>query len=120
MNAYEFTRFDVDFQSKVKARAYEASVVAFQIEYRHPNEDLRTESEYTDAHDTFIELTMSCDEDEAVGWMKSWMAQAIAYGICTKNRDWQHKFLAAFDIFNSLTEGKVAMSQRQAHFLQNC
>lgn len=117
---YEWTRLDVDWQSKVKARAYEASVVAFKIEYSHKDTDLRQEQEYTDAKDCFVELTMSCDKDEAIAWMKGWMEDAIAYGISTKNRDWQHKFLAAYDLFNSLTEGRVAMSNEQAKFLQTC
>lgn len=104
MTAYDFTRFDVDFQSKLKAQVYETSIVAFKIEYNHKDGDIRQESEYKDAHDTFIELTMSCDIDEAKNWMKHWMAEAIAYGIQTKERDWQHKFLAAYDIFNSLVK----------------
>lgn len=101
---YEWTGLDIDWQSKIKARAYEASVVAFKIEYSHKDTDLRQEQEYKDAKDCFIELTMSGTEAEAIQAMKMWMADAIAYGISTKNRDWQHKFLAAYDLFNSLTD----------------
>ena len=120
MDMYEWTRLDIDWQSKVKAQAYEASIVAFQIEYNHKDTDLRQEQEYKDAQDCFIELTMSCDKDEATAWMKGWMEDAIAYGISTKNRDWQHKFLAAYDLFNDLCPGPKAMSKEQANFLQNC
>jgi len=103
MNAYEFTRMDIDFQSRIKAQAYEAKVLEMTIKARH-DYDIREDEEYKDAHDTFIELTMSCTKEEAIWWMKKWMADAIAYGLESQECDWQHKFLAALDIFNSLTE----------------
>lgn len=120
MTGYEFTRFEADFTSKVKARAYEASVVVFQIEYKNPNVNFRSEADYIDAKHWFIETTMSCDEDEAINWMKYYMANAIAYGIETKNLDWRTKFLAAWDLFVSLTGGRYAMSEAQARFNQIC
>lgn len=105
MTAYEFTRMDapIDLGAKIKARNIpETSWQGFekQILAKHP--DIRTSSEYVDAHDTFIELTMSCDKEEATMWMKSWIHDSIAYGISTKNLDWQNKFLAAHDIYKSL------------------
>ena len=120
MNGYEFTRFEADFTSNMKAQAYDAGTVAFQIEYNNPSIDFRQEADYKDAEHWFIETTMSCDEDEATNWMKYYMANAIAYGIQTKSLDWRTKFLAAYDLFISITGGRVAMSNRQARFMQNC
>ena len=57
---------------------------------------------YLDAKDWFIETTMSCDQSEAIRWMQYYMSNAIAYGIQTKDLDWRTKFLAAYDLFNSL------------------
>lgn len=90
-----------DYTSKVKARAYDVKVVAFQIEYSNPEVNFRENKEYQDAKDSYIDMTMSCDRDEAKDWMKYFMSNSIAYGICTKNLDWRPKFLAAFDLFNS-------------------
>lgn len=120
MTGCEFTRLDADFTSNTKAQAYDARTVAFQIEYNNPDVDFRKDADYEDAKFWFIESTLSCDEDEAINWMKYYMVNAIGYGIKTKNLDWRTKFLAAYDLFNSLTGGKVAMNNRQAKFLQNC
>ena len=119
MTAYEFTRFESDFTSKMKAQAYDADTVKFQIEYAHKTSDIRGEAEYSDAENVFTELTMSCNMNEAIRWMQYWMANAIAYGIQTKNRDWQHKFLAAYDIFNRLCPLRTS-SNRFAKFNQTC
>lgn len=120
MNGYEFTRIDLDFTASMKARAYDVNTVAFQIEYNNPCVDFRQDADYKDAEHWFIETTMSCDQDEAINWMQYYMANAIAYGIQTKSLDWRTKFLAAYDLFNSLTKGRSAMSNRQAKFLQTC
>ena len=102
MTGYEFTR--TDFTKQVTPRAFEASIVAFQIEYAYKTGDIREEAEYIDAKEWFIDSTMSCDQQEATTWMKYYMANSIAYGIKTKYRDWQHKFLAAFDLYNALAQ----------------
>jgi len=120
MNAYEFTRFEANFMIKQKAQSYEASVVAYQIEYNNPGIDFRTDADYIDAKDWFIETTMSCDKKEAINWMQYYMANAIAYGIETKNLDWRTKFLAAYDLFNSLTDGKSTRSNDFYKFNQTC
>ena len=61
---------------------------------------------------------MSCNEQEAVNWMKYYMANAIAYGIQTKNLDWRTKFLAAWDLFLELTGGRYAMGPVEARRAQ--
>lgn len=120
MTGYEFTRFEANFMSKQKAQCYDASTVAFQIEYNNPTIDFRNDADYEDAKNWFIDTTMSCDKKEAINWMTYYMANAIAYGIETKNLDWRTKFLAAWDLFNSLTKGHYAMNNKQAKFLQTC
>lgn len=117
MNGYEFTRFDADFTSKVKANAYDADVVAMKA-MEALGTNYKQNEDYTDAHYWFIETTMSCNEEEAINWMKYYMADAIAYGIQTKNLDWRTKFLAAYDIFVSLTKGRYAMGKAQTKVLQ--
>lgn len=122
MTGYEFTRFDADYTSKIKAKSYEASVVAMQAEraFYINGKDYKEEADYQDAKDWFYETTMSCNEAEAINWMKYYMANAIAYGIQTKNLDWRTKFLAAWDIFVELTKGRFEMSAEQGRFLQSC
>lgn len=117
MNGYEFTRFEADFTSQVKASMYEAPVVAMQAE--RCSQNYKEEPDYLDAKEWFIETTMSCNQEEAINWMKYYMTNAIAYGIATKNLDWRTKFLAAWDLFESLTKGRYAMTNTQARFLQN-
>ena len=122
MKGYEFTRFEADFTANMRAKSYEASVVAEQARqaFEKAGTDYKADADYEDAKHWFLETTMSCDHDEAVNWMKYYMANAIAYGIQTKNLDWRTKFLAAWDIFVSLTDGCYAMSRKQAQFLQTC
>lgn len=104
MTGYEFTRFEANFTSKMKARSYEASIVALQAEeaFCKNGKDYKEDPDYIDCKDWFIETTMSCNTEEAINWMKYYMANAIAYGIQTRNLDWRTKFLAAWDIFNKL------------------
>lgn len=102
MTGYEFTRFEADFTSQMKAQYYDTKTVAFQILHNEKNVDLRKTDDYQDAKEWFIETTMSCDEAEAMQWMNYYMANAIAYGIQTKHLDWRTKFLAAYDIANGL------------------
>lgn len=122
MNGYEFTRFESDYISKVKAQAYEASVVAMQAAHSFEVKciDYREDPDYVDAREWFIDTTMSCDRKEAIQWMKYYMANAIAYGIQTKNLDWKTKFLAAWDLFIHLTDGRYAMGPTQTRLVQNC
>ena len=106
MTGYEFTRFEADFTAKTKARAYDANVVAMQAmrAFDLAGKNYKGNEDYQDAKDWFLETTMSCDQHEAINWMKYYMANAIAYGIQTKNLDWRTKFLAAYDIFNGLVK----------------
>lgn len=122
MNGYEFTRFESNFTSKQKAQFYDAGVVRMQAVRAFENQgiDYKTLPDYEDAKHWFIETTMSCNKNEAIEWMKYYMSNAIAYGIQTKNLDWRTKFLAGYDIFNSLTKGRTAMSNRMARFNQTC
>lgn len=105
MTGYEFTRFEADFTSKMKAKKYyDVNMLAFLItsDYEKASVNYLELPDYSDAKGWFIDSTMSCDLDEAKQWMKYYMSNAIAYGIQTKNIDWQTKFMAAYDIFSSL------------------
>ena len=102
LSAYEFTRFDADFTAKEKTQYYDLRAVEFLIEYRAKGVDLRKTDDYKECKDTFIELTMSGDLEEAISWMEYWMANAMAYGNQTRNLDWRTKFLAAYDIHEGL------------------
>ena len=102
MTAYEFTRINVDFTSKVKAKDYDPNAVALKLNLSNPDKNLRVQPKYIEAKNMFIDCTMSCDYNEAAGWMRYWMEDAIAYGICTKDRAWAYFFLAAYDIHNAL------------------
>lgn len=111
MTGYEFTKIDLDFTSVLKAKAYDASVVAMQAmqAFDKVGVDYQADPDYKDAKYWFIETTMSCDQDEAVNWIKFYMVNAIAYGIQTKNLDWRTKFLAAWDLFKDLTSSPVGV-----------
>jgi len=103
MTAYDFTKADIAMWAKEKSRLIDESKwqeYEAQILQKHPN--IRNGSDYEDADSTFIELTMSCDKEEAEIWMRAWIQDAIAYGIETQSLDWQDKFLAAYDIYKSL------------------
>lgn len=103
MTGHEFTRFEADFTAKMKAKKYyDAGTVAYLIEYTNPGVDLQDSADYKDAKYWFVETTMSCTKEEALNWMGYYMANAIAYGIQTKNLDWRTKFLAAYDLYNKL------------------
>lgn len=102
MTGYEFTRFEADYTSKVKAQSFQANTLAFQIKYSNPDKDLRKQPEYLDAEGAFLDCTMSCTKAEALKWLTYWQANAIAYGIATQDRKWGYFFLAAYDIAEEL------------------
>lgn len=102
LNAYEFTRFNADFTHKLKAQAYDIDNMASKVLSSFGTQNPRQDGHYIECTDMFLELTMSGDKDEALDWMSYWMVNAIAYGIETKNLDWKLKFLAAYDIYQSL------------------
>lgn len=102
MTAYEFTRFESDYTSKAKAGFYDANIIASLLEQRNSGKDLRKQPEYKEADFVYFELTGSCDRQEAMSWMKYWMANAIAYGIQTGDTKWGYFFLAAYDLMQEL------------------
>ena len=107
LTPYEFTRINPDRDFSMIATKYlhyntsdtNLGIVASRIVSSNPNKDLRKEPEYLDAKFLFIELTMSCDESEAKSWIKSWLLDAIGYGIETKDHKWMLLYLAAHDIY---------------------
>ena len=102
MTAYEFTRFEADYTSKVRAREYDADMLASLLIQRNPNKNLREQKEYKDADFMFFEVIQSCDRQEARGWLQYFMANAIAYGLSTHDTDWGYFFLVAYDMLKEL------------------
>ena len=102
MTAYEFTRFEADYTSKVKAATYQANTLAFLLIQSNPNKDLREQPEYKEADFMFFECTSSCNKQEALHWLDYWQANAIAYGIATGDSKWGYFFLAAYDMAEEL------------------
>lgn len=120
MTAYQFTKYQNDRTHLLKAKGYDIDTVAFMIDYNNPGKNyFRDTAEYEDAKDVFYEVTSSCDKDEAIHWMQYFMLNAIAYGY-TKDLNWRTYFMAAYDIFISLTDGKYTASDKQAKFAQTC
>lgn len=113
MTGYEFTRFESDFTVRAKAKKYACDSKTVQMMCAKAlGDNFKEDPDYQDAKHWFVETTMSCDTDEAINWMKYYMENAIAYGIETKNLDWRTKFLAAYDLFNSLTDSKKSIATR--------
>lgn len=67
---------------------------------------IRKLEDYADAKDTFIEVTMSCTKDEAIRWMIFFMHNSLGYGVMTSGDKWKSMYLAAYDIYSSLTKRK--------------
>jgi len=60
-------------------------------------------SPYYKAHDHCqIESTMSCDKDEAIGWMRRYMSMALSDGNGSLDINLRAMFLAAYDTYMSL------------------
>lgn len=121
LNGCEFVRFEANYADKVKAQAYDASVLAWKCKSSISG-DYKEQADYKDASFWFYEVTSSCDRKEAIDWMKYFMMNAVAYGIQTKNLDWKTKFLAAYDIFVELTEGRFTgpSTDKMVRFAQVC
>lgn len=109
LSGYEFTDINYvmnqleSWKAQKIVQQYDASTIAFKIEYDNPNWDIRNDADYKDARYWFIETTASCDPEEAMNWMEMYMACAISYGVETKNLDWMSKYMAAYDLFNEIT-----------------
>lgn len=72
-------------------------------------EELRVTSDYEEVKDEYIELTMSCDEEEAMYQLKSFMETAIWQGLRggeVKNNRLRIEFLAAYDLYKHIEEGR--------------
>ena len=103
MTAYEFTRFEADRTYLLKAKGYDIDVIAMKIDLANLSRNcFRDTVEYANAQDVFYDLTMSCNDKEALRWLGHWMLNAIAYASQTKDLDWRIFFIAAYDIYNSI------------------
>lgn len=60
--------------------------------------------DYYDSQEWMMEVTSSCDKEEAIDWMKYFMDKAVIYGKKEKNKDWKTKYLAAYDMYCYLVE----------------
>ena len=83
-------------------KTYEAHKVVKAID----TPSLRNSREYKTAQSLIIDETMSCDRDEAINWMKFYMKDALRQGNGTKNEELRAEFLAAYDLYKSLS-GKI-------------
>lgn len=103
MTAQEFIRLDYNVLEleKVKGKYSNPKAVAKQVESKMKI-NLREQVKYEESKDLFIELTMSCDKEEAKRWMTTWMLSAILYGINSGDLDWRYFFLASYDILESI------------------
>ena len=107
MTAYEFIRSENNYLKKHPTnRGYDANIIARNIIDRNPGKDVRSMSQYIEAEDAFLDATMSCSRNEALDWMKYFMANAMAYGWETYDKHWMFFFLAAYDIYESLLEDR--------------
>ena len=105
MTVYEFIKEEPNEIMLDKAEIYDVDYLERLLVRTNQHKDLREQDEYKKAQDIYIELTMSCDRGEAVGWMRYWMAKAIAYGLETKDKRWGYFFLAAYDLRRELARG---------------
>lgn len=96
MTAYEFTRMESDFTKKVRIDHIDRFKVDDWMDERV--ESLRSTKEYRDACNIFMEITMSCDTEERIGWMNYFMNNAVAYGIFSKDTNWVYFYSAAYEI----------------------
>lgn len=104
MTAYEFLNWTPSAEAYMKAtekRYSDAPLLRTKIELAFKS-DPRKFDDYKESKNLFIDVTMSGTIDEAICYMERLMVDAVAYGIETKNKDWQTKFLAAYDILVSL------------------
>lgn len=114
MNAYEFTRFEADRTYRLKAQGYDIDVVAMQIDYNNPDKNyFRGTDEYEEAKHMFIEVTMSCNQQECIQWMEYFMLNAIAYGLDVRELNWRAYFMAAYDLYNSLSGREYRQKQTE-------
>ena len=104
MNAYEFTRIENDFTRRMDTSdvnihwAAQKAIASFE----QAEQNYTADPDYIEARHVFIDTTMSCNQLEAVKWLEYYMANAIAYGVTTKNLDWKTKFLAAYDLWKPM------------------
>ena len=75
--------------------------IKFSLPDYKQNEDYRESSRVL-----FDAIQNSGSRTNAIEWAKHFMVKAIAYGIQTKNLDWRTKFIAAYEIYTSLSKGE--------------
>jgi len=100
LNDREKTRVDVlsrDHWRTLQGKIYQPSIIAFQLA------DIRRTEDYENHKSAQIEYTMSCTREEAMDWMGVWMMEAVAAGYGKFDLQLRAKFLAAYDLRNSLS-----------------
>lgn len=98
MTAYEFIKARVKRNNLVYSDWYRPSHLEKVLIDSNKGKDLRRQREYHDAQDAFIDVTMSCDLEEAIGSLEFFREKAVAYGLETKDKNWGYFFLAAYDL----------------------
>lgn len=107
MTAYEFINARIKRNSLVYSDWYKPSHLEKILIDSNKGKDLRKQREYQDAQDMFIDVTMSCDMEEAIGSLEFFREKAVAYGLETKDKNWGYFFLAAYDLEKRLKEAFV-------------
>ena len=82
-----------------KGTSYDLNTLAFLIGQGGIRENVK----YAETRDDLLDKTMSCNKMEAVSWMKYYMQSVIYEGDGQKNLELRCKFLAAYDIYKSLS-----------------
>lgn len=101
-DAYWFvTKYTPNNNCIIKAQTYDLAILEMRILCEH--KDIKNSKEYSNTKSIFYDLTMSCDSNEAKRWLNHYVIKAIAYGLDTKDLNWQYYFLSAYDILGSLT-----------------
>ena len=58
--------------------------------------------EYKVEKDSLIDITMSCDADEAIACLRGYMMRAVFNGTGTRNDELRVQFLAAYDLIQGI------------------
>ena len=105
MTGYELDRnYIVTRRCFNKAREYNLSTVSNKLTAYKTN--FRKHPKYAQAYDNYIDMTMSCDREEAWTHANHWAFKAIVYGIQSKDTDWVYLFLAAYDLRQHLEKAR--------------
>lgn len=103
MDTNQFMRRD--YTKALHSEIFRSDFYAREINRANEGKDLSTREEYQEVREAYIKDLSGRRRDDRLISLEFYMANAVAYGRTTKDRNWVFYFLPAYDLLVQCTLG---------------